>query len=301
MNHYYFRSVYPLLSTHHSQSTIMNNSAIKIDSHQHFWKFDPVRDSWITDEMAVIKKDFLPEDLKPILQKNNIEGSIAVQTEQVEIHNNYLLDLASENNFIKGVVGWVDLQASNVRERLAFYKSFGLMKGFRHILQGEKDRAMMLKPAFMNGITALKEFDYTYDILIYPDQLQFTEKFVAAFPDQKFVIDHIAKPNIRDKRIVDWRNNIEAFAPYENVYCKISGMVTEAGDTWKREDFKPYLDIVLETFGTGRIMYGSDWPVCLVAASYKGMIDIVKNYFSSFSKDENEKFFGLNAITFYNL
>jgi len=194
------------------------------------------------------------------------------------------------------------LQAGNVQERLAFYKSFQLMKGFRHILQGEKDRSLMLKPAFMKGIAALKEFDYTYDILIYPDQLQFTEKFVTIFPEQKFVIDHIAKPDIRDKRIVDWRNDIQNFTAYENVYCKISGMVTEAGwDKWKREDFKPYLDIVVETFGTGRIMYGSDWPVCLVAASYEEMMDIVKNYFSSFSKDEQEKFFGLNAVTFYNL
>jgi len=176
------------------------------------------------------------------------------------------------------------------------------MKGFRHILQGEKDRSLMLKPAFIKGIAALKEFDYTYDILIYPDQLQFTEKFVTIFPEQKFVIDHIAKPDIRDKRIVDWRNDIQNFTAYENVYCKISGMVTEAGwDKWKREDFKPYLDIVVETFGTGRIMYGSDWPVCLIAASYEEMMDIVKNYFSSFSKDEQEKFFGLNAVTFYNL
>ena len=280
----------------------MNNLSIKIDAHQHFWKFDPVRDSWITEEMAAIKKDFLPEDLRPILKKNNIDGAVVVQSDQTEVHNDFLLELASKNNFIKGIIGWVDLQAGNVQERLAFYKSFQLMKGFRHILQGEKDRSLMLKPAFMKGIAALKEFDYTYDILIYPDQLQFTEKFVTIFPEQKFVIDHIAKPDIRDKRIVDWRNDIQNFTAYENVYCKISGMVTEAGwDKWKREDFKPYLDIVVETFGTGRIMYGSDWPVCLVAASYEEMMDIVKNYFSSFSKDEQEKFFGLNAVTFYNL
>ena len=280
----------------------MNNLSIKIDAHQHFWKFDPVRDSWITEEMAAIKKDFLPEDLRPILKKNNIDGAVVVQSDQTEVHNDFLLELASKNNFIKGIIGWVDLQAGNVQERLAFYKSFQLMKGFRHILQGEKDRSLMLKPAFIKGIAALKEFDYTYDILIYPDQLQFTEKFVTIFPEQKFVIDHIAKPDIRDKRIVDWRNDIQNFTAYENVYCKISGMVTEAGwDKWKREDFKPYLDIVVETFGTGRIMYGSDWPVCLIAASYEEMMDIVKNYFSSFSKDEQEKFFGLNAVTFYNL
>ena len=280
----------------------MNNSTIKIDAHHHFWKFDPGRDSWITEEMTVIKKDFLPENLKSILQKNKVDGSVVVQSDQTELHNDFLLDLASKNDFIKGIVGWVDLQAGDLRDRLTFYKSFELMKGFRHILQGEKDRALMLKPAFMNGIAALKEFDYTYDILIFPDQLQFTEKFVTAFPGQKFVIDHIAKPNIRDKRMVDWRNNIQAFEHYKNVYCKISGIVTEAGwNTWKREDFKPYLDIVVETFGTDRIMYGSDWPVCLVAASYEDMMDIVKNYFSSFSKDEQEKFFGLNAVTFYNL
>lgn len=280
----------------------MSNSSIRIDSHQHFWKFDPVRDSWITDEMAVIQKDFLPGNLKTILDKNNIDGCVVVQTDQEEGHNDFLLDMASENNFIKGVVGWVDLQGSKVRKRLEFYKSFKVLKGFRHILQGERNRSLMLQPAFMNGIAALKEFNYTYDILIFPDQLQYIEKFVKAFPEQKFVIDHIAKPNIREGKIDDWSKNILALAPYENVYCKISGMVTEAAwNSWALGDFKPYLDIIVQTFGTDRIMYGSDWPVCLVAASYEEMMDIVKNYFSAFSKYEQEKFFGLNAISFYNL
>jgi L-fuconolactonase len=275
---------------------------MKIDSHQHFWKFDPVRDSWITSEMTVIRKDFLPEDLQPVLAQNGFDGSVLVQTDQSESHNDFLIGLASRHPFIKGIVGWVDLQSENIRERLHFYRRYKLIKGFRHILQGEKDRALMLKPGFMRGIEALKEFDYTYDILIFPDQLQYAKELVAAFPEQKFVIDHIAKPRIKEKKIEDWKKGMIDIAQYKNVYCKISGMVTE-GDwmKWKKRDFSPYLDTVTVAFGINRIMYGSDWPVCLVAATYEEMMEIVKDYFTSFSIEEQQKVFGKNAIEFYNL
>jgi L-fuconolactonase len=169
-------------------------------------------------------------------------------------------------------------------------------------LQGEPQRDLMLQPAFMNGISLLKKYNYTYDILIFKDQLQYIPKFVSTFPDQPFVIDHIAKPDIKNKEIDQWKKDIRQLAPFENLYCKISGMVTEADwKNWKKKDFKPYMDIVVETFGIDRIMFGSDWPVCLVAASYSEMLGIVEDYFSSFSKNEQEKFFGLNAIHFYNL
>ena len=176
-----------------------------IDAHHHFWLYDPARHEWITDEMSAIRKDFLPKDFEPILKQNGISGSVLVQVDQTETENDFQLKLAEENNFIKGVVGWVDLQSNNVEERLEFYKQYKKMKGFRHILQGEADRALMLKPAFMNGIRKLKKFGYTYDILIYTDQLKYTKEFVAAFPDQLFVIDHLAKPNIKEQKIDEWK------------------------------------------------------------------------------------------------
>lgn len=274
-----------------------------IDAHQHFWKFDPVRDSWITEDMSVIRRDFGPADLLPLLESNGMEGSVIVQSDQSEEENAFQLENAEKFDFIKGVVGWVDLRADNLHERLAYYKQFEKLKGFRHVLQGEKDRALMLNPAFKKGIAALKQFGYTYDILIYPNQLGYVPELVSAFPDQPFVIDHIAKPFIRTgEALEEWKAAMKTVAGYQNVSCKISGMVTEADwKNWKKEDFKPYLDTVVEAFGTQRILYGSDWPVCLVAASYSQMMGIVRNYFSGFSQAEQSAFFGGNATTFYNL
>ena len=274
----------------------------RIDAHQHFWNFDPVRDSWINDEMAIIQRDFLPQDLQPLLTENNLDGSVLVQCDQSEMENEFLLNHASNFDFIKGVVGWVDLQSESVEDRLAYYHSFNKMKGFRHILQGEAERGMMLRPTFMNGISKLQNFDFTYDILIYPDQIQYVGELVRAFPNQKFVIDHIAKPNIKEKSILEWKKGMEALAEYPNLYCKISGMVTEAD--WKnrgKDDCNPYMDVIVNSFGTKRIMFGSDWPVCLVAANYQQTLEIVVNYFSSFTQSEQEDFFGLNAINFYKL
>jgi L-fuconolactonase len=274
-----------------------------IDAHQHFWKFDPVRDSWITPEMAVIQKDFYPADLKPILQAAGVDGTVLVQVDQSEDENEFLLANAEKNDFIRGVVGWVDLQSPAIEERLQYYRRFPKLKGFRHVLQGEQDRALMLKPRFKKGIGLLKQFEFTYDILIYPDQLGYTRDLVAAYPDQPFVIDHIAKPDIKGNRLTaEWQVAIRAVAVHKQVYCKLSGMVTEADwKKWRAADIKPYLDTVVEAFGTQRIMFGSDWPVCLVAASYEQVIGILRDYFSAFSKAEQEAIFGGNAITFYNL
>ncbi|MDP4260977.1 MAG: amidohydrolase family protein [Bacteroidota bacterium] len=275
---------------------------LRIDSHQHFWIYDPVRDSWINDDMAAIRKDFLPQDIAPVLQQNGLDGSVLVQSDQSEGENEFQLNNAAKYDFIRGVVGWVDLQSPDIEKRLEYYTQFKKMKGFRHVLQGEKDRAFMLQPAFMRGISLLKKYNFTYDILIFPDQLKHTLHFVKAFPDQPFIIDHIAKPGIKNKKIDEWKTGIEAIAKYENVYCKISGMVTEADwKQWKNEDFLPYIETVIEAFGPDRILFGSDWPVCLVAASYEKMILIVKDFFSSFSPGEQEKFFGGNAVKFYNL
>ena len=274
----------------------------KIDAHQHFWNFDPVRDSWITDDMSAIQKDFMPKDIFPLLQQHEFSGTVVVQSDQSEEENIFQLKNAAEHDFIKGIVGWVDLQAGNIEDRLSYYAQFSKMKGFRHVLQGETDRALMLKPAFKNGISLLNKYHFTYDILIFPDQLKYAAELAKEFPDQLFVIDHIAKPDIKNKKITGWKEDIQNIAAAENVYCKISGMVTEADlENWKKNEFNPYIDTVVEAFGTNRIMYGSDWPVCLLAAPYGSVLDIVREYFSSFSKNEQDNFFGKNACTFYNL
>ncbi|GGF15023.1 amidohydrolase family protein [Hymenobacter cavernae] len=274
----------------------------KIDSHQHFWQFDPVRDSWITDDMAAIRRDRLPPDLGPILQRHGFAGSVVVQSDQSEAENDFQLQNADNYSFIKGVVGWIDLRAANITERLGYYRQFEKLKGFRHVLQGEADRALMLTPDFKRGIEALREFGYTYDILIFPDQLRYATELVAGFPDQPFVLDHIAKPYIKDQKIEGWEQDIQALATHENVWCKVSGMVTEADwQHWQPQDFRPYLDVVFEAFGTNRVMFGSDWPVCEVAGGYDRMLGLVQDYLAGFSVAEQAQFWGGNATSFYKL
>ena len=274
----------------------------RIDSHQHFWKYDPVQYSWITDDMEIIRDDFMPDDLKPILDNYGFHGSVNVQADQSEEENAFLLNLTAENDFIKGVVGWVDLKADNVEERLAYYKQFDKMKGFRHVLQGEPDRAYMLNADFKRGIAKLKQFGYTYDILIFTDQIAYATEFAAAFPDQPFVLDHIAKPKIATGEIDQWAKDIRALAKLDNVMCKVSGMVTEADwMEWKPEDFTPYMDLVFEAFGTDRLMFGSDWPVCRVAATYGDMLSVPEAYVAKLSENEQAKFWGGNAVKFYGL
>ena len=273
-----------------------------IDAHQHFWKFDPVRDNWITGDMAAIQRDFFPADIEPSLAENGLNACIAIQSNQSEEETIFLLSLAKRAEFIKGIVGWVDLRAENIYERLAYFNQFPLIKGFRHILQGEADRALMLRSAFKRGVAALQQFNYTYDILIFPDQLAYAKELVESFPEQKFIIDHMAKPYIKNKQIDDWKKDILELGKHENVYCKISGMVTEADwKGWKKDDFAPYLDVAVQAFGMHRLVFGSDWPVCLVAASYTQTFDIVNNYFSDYTLHEKEQLFGGNAIQFYNI
>lgn len=274
----------------------------RIDAHQHFWKYTPHRDQWITDDMNAIKRDFLPEDLAPVLQRNSIDGCVVVQSSQSIEENHFQLENAAAHAFIKGVVGWVDFQASDIDEQLSQYKQFGKMKGFRHVLQGEKERDFMLQRRFMNGIGLLKKHDFTYDLLVLPDQLKYTNEFVASFPDQLFVLDHLAKPYIKEKELSAWRKDIVGLASHQNVYCKISGMITEADwHSWKASDFRPYLDVIVASFGMKRLMFGSDWPVCLLAGPYERMLAVVTEYFDSFSENEQQLIFGRNAIDFYNL
>lgn len=272
-----------------------------IDAHQHFWHYSPEKHAWINDEMVVIRKDFLPADLEPVLTSNDIDSCVAVQADETENETDFLIGLSQQNPFIKAVVGWVELRAENITERLTHYKQFDIVKGFRHVLQGQEP-AFMLQPSFLNGIAALQPFNFTYDILIFPKHLAAAIELVKQFPNQRFVVDHIAKPYIKAGLIDDWKKELQLLAQFENVYCKISGIVTEADyNNWQAEDFKPYLDVVVEDFSTKRIMFGSDWPVCLVAAEYSDMLAIVQDYFATFSLSEKQDFFGNNAARFYNI
>lgn len=274
----------------------------KIDSHQHFWVYDKERHSWIDDSMLACQQDFLPAHLQPILQQNGIEGCVAVQVDQTEADNDFTLNLAENNSFIKGVVGWVDLQADNIEERLQYYSQIKLMKGFRHILQGEPDVKFMLNAKFMYGISLLNKYGFSYDILIKPNHLPYAKELIAAFPDQRFVIDHLAKPFIKAGKINGWKEGMQALVAYPNVSCKVSGMVTEADwANWKPEDFTPYLDVVFNTFGVNRIMYGSDWPVCNVAGGYARVLKIIENYIGRLTQNEQELFWAKNVIEFYRL
>lgn len=274
----------------------------KIDAHQHFWKYNKVKDGWINRKMKVIQKDFMPEDLEPVIQAKDIQGCVAIQSDQSEEENNFLLRCADNYEWIKGIIGWIDLQSPDITELLDHCQSFPKLKGFRHILQSETDRALMLRPAFSAGIEALAKYNFTYDILIQPDQLMLSRELALRFPEQKFVLDHIGKPDIKNGSSTDWEEDIKLLAGCKNVFCKISGMVTEADwKKWKPEQIKPYLDTVVTAFGTERIMFGSDWPVCLLAAQYEEITGMAEDYFSSLTTTEQAAFWSGNAISFYNL
>lgn len=274
----------------------------KIDAHQHFWKYDPVRDGWITEEMSVLKRDFLPGELMRDLDANDMDGCVAVQANQSEEETVFLLDLAERFPRIAGVVGWVDLRADNLVERLEYFWLREKLRGFRHIVQAESDDRFMLRDDFLRGIQRLKDFGFTYDILIYPRQLPAAVELVKRFPDQRFVLDHIAKPAIKTREIADWAKQIEVLATAPNVWCKLSGLVTEADwKHWRPDDFRPYLDVVFEAFGSERLMFGSDWPVCLVAGSYQQVKQLVMEYVRDRSETEKENIFGGNAMRFYEL
>jgi L-fuconolactonase len=273
-----------------------------IDSHQHFWKYNPQNHGWITDDMSAIRRDFLPGDLKRIYDQNRIDGCVAVQVDQTEEENEFLLGLTEMHSFVRGIVGWVDFRAANIGERLTFYSAIPMIKGFRHIVQAEADPKFLLGVFFCRGIAELQQHKFTYDILVYANQLDQVADFVKKFPNQPFIIDHLAKPSIRDGSIKGWAIQMKSIAQHPNVYCKLSGMVTEADwNKWTYADLEPYMQTVLEAFGPQRLVYGSDWPVCLVASSYERQLAATKQFISRLSPSEQSAIMGENAVRFYHL
>ncbi len=273
-----------------------------IDSHQHFWQYHPEKHAWIDNAMAVIRKDFMPTDLAKVYQENGVDGCVAVEADQNPAETDFLLKLASETNFIKGVVGWIDLRSDTIESKLEARKSQEKLKGFRHVVQAEADHNFLLRPNFLRGVSLLEKHNYTYDILIFPHQLGATLEFVKRFPNQKFIIDHIAKPYIKDGFYDAWAVLMKEIAKQENVFCKLSGMITEADyNHWKPEQIHPYMNLVLEAFDSNRLLFGSDWPVCLVAGNYSKVKELVVNFISKLSTNEQQNIMGANAIKFYNL
>ena len=274
---------------------------MRIDTHQHFWRFDPQRDAWITNDMSVIQRDFLPEDLQPLLQQHQLDGCIAVQADTSEKETKFILELADQHPFIKGVVGWLDLCSDTIDDRLEHFSQYKKLKGLRHIVQAEPD-GFLLRKDFQRGISALEKYNLTYDILIFPHQLEEAIEFVKTFPKQKFILDHGAKPYIKVGKIEPWKSQMETLAGFENVACKVSGLTTEADwNTWDKTSMQPYLEVIFNAFGTKRTLFGSDWPVSLLAGTYAEIITLVEDYISKFSETEQQQIMGLNAKTWYHL
>jgi len=275
---------------------------MRIDAHQHFWIYNPEEYGWIDDAMQAIRRNFLPEDLAPELQQNGSTGSVAVQTRQTLEETRWLLSLADQNPTILGVVGWVDLRAPELRLQLSEFSTHPKFVGVRHIVQSEPDDRFLLREDFMRGIAALEEFDLAYDILIYTQHLPVAAEFVAKFPRQRFVLDHMAKPPIKSGEIERWASGIRRLAQFSNVLCKLSGLVTEADwKRWKPEQITPYLDIAFEAFGPERLMIGSDWPVCLVAATYTKAMGVVQDWLRQFPLKTQQAILGENARHFWKL
>ncbi|MCU0715784.1 MAG: amidohydrolase family protein [Pirellula sp.] len=274
---------------------------MRIDSHQHFWKYDSAQYDWIPTG-STIHRDFGPEDLKPLLQAAQLDGCVAVQARQSLVENEYLCNLAAQHDFIRGVVGWIDLRSEMVDEQAAAFRALPKAVGVRHVVQGETDPEFMAREPFRRGISKLRMYGLVYDILIFEHQLADAIALVKAFPEQRFVIDHIAKPRIKEKSIRDWSEKMTEISHYSNTWVKLSGMVTEADhQSWKLSDLEPYWDATLQAFGADRILFGSDWPVIRLACSYERWIEIVSRWLERLPESDRGKIWGKNAVDAYQL
>lgn len=277
-------------------------AAMHIDAHQHFWSYNPVEYDWIDESMQSLRRDFLPVDLRPELERSGFQGCVAVQARQTLDETRWLLELVERAPFILGVVGWVELRSSRARQDLQLFAGKSKLAGIRHIVQAEADERFLLQPEFLRGIALLEEFDLAYDILIYAKHLSVAAEFVERFPRQRFVLDHLAKPPIKSGDIAAWERGIRKLASFPNVCGKLSGLVTEADwRGWKPEDIAPFLDVAFECFGPSRLMIGSDWPVCTVASSYARTMNVVQDYLGKYRADERDAVLGGNAERFWKL
>jgi L-fuconolactonase len=274
----------------------------RIDGHQHFWRYEPREFAWIDDKMAAIRRDFLPRDLAPLLAARGFHGCIAVQAVQSLDETRFLLDCARRHPFVRGVVGWVDLRAQEVDAQLREFAGNPRFVGVRHVVQSEPDPRFLLQPEFVRGIAALQPFDLAYDLLLFPWQLPAAIELCARFPQQRFVLDHFGKPRIAAGEREPWAGDLQRLALLPNVACKLSGMVTEADwRQWTPAGLKPYVDTVLSAFGPERLLFGSDWPVCLLACDHGRWADVVESLLAQLSPAQRAAVFGGNAARWYRL
>ena len=275
---------------------------MRIDAHHHVWSYSAADYPWIGKGMERLAHDHLPKDLALLAAAEGIAGTVAVQARQSLEESRWLLELADANPLIRGVVGWVDLRSTHVVDQLREFAKRPKFVGVRHVVQDEPDPRFLLGESFLHGIGKLATFDLTYDLLLYPQQLPAAVELVGRFPEQPLVLDHLAKPRIKAGELDPWRQDLKALAAHGNVFCKLSGLVTEADwQGWKRADFTPYLEVALEAFGSKRLMVGSDWPVCTLAAEYADVIGIVRDFLAPLAAAEREAIEGGNAARFYAL
>jgi L-fuconolactonase len=275
---------------------------MQIDAHHHFWRYDPNEYGWIADSMAVLRRNFLPKDLQQEIESVGIDSVVSVQARQSLAETRWLCELAAEHPFVKAVVGWVPLTDPNVKEYLGTLAHCHTLKAVRHVVQDEPDDQFLLRDDFNRGIDVLGDFRLAFDILIFERHLPQTIEFVDRHPYQNFILDHLAKPRVRDNQLKPWASNIRKLAERENVFCKLSGLVTEADwQNWSEQTLTPYWDVILDAFGPRRLMFGSDWPVCLLATSYRSWYELCQRFASALSDEEQSRIFGGTACEAYRL
>jgi L-fuconolactonase len=277
-------------------------AARRIDAHQHFWRYDPTEYAWIDDAMAGLRRDYLPGEAQREMAVAGVDACVAVQVRQTLDETRWLLALAAAHPAIVGVVGWIDLQAPDARRQLELFADERKLVGIRHIVQSEPDERFMLRPAFCRGMALLEEFGLAYDILIYSRHLAAAAELAGRFSSQRFVVDHLGKPDIRHGELHAWEQGIRALAACANVWAKLSGLVTEADwKGWTAGDIRPYVDVAFDCFGAERLMIGSDWPVCTVAGDYARVMGLVSDLLADRPARERDAVLGGNAQRFYNL
>ena len=273
-----------------------------IDAHHHLWKYNTRDYGWMDDSMAVLKHDYLPEDLALELQNSGINGTVVVQARQNLEETRWLLELADENSFIKGVVGWLDLRSPDLEQQLIKFAAHPKLVGVRHVIHDEADDDFMLRSEFRQGIALLEAYELSYDLLLFPNHLEGAVKLLEEFPRQRFVLDHLGKPLIKAGILEPWKSDLARLAAKPNVWCKLSGMVTEADhELWQYEDLLPYMEVVMNAFGPERILLGSDWPVCRLAGEYSEVLNVVHEFIKSLKNSDQEKILYQNAIDCYKL
>lgn len=277
--------------------------ALVIDSHHHYWQLGRFDYAWLNaPQLAPIKRDFLPADLKPLIDRAGVDKTIFVQTQHNLEETRWVLQLAEQNKFMAGVVGWVDLASEQCEQQLLEFADHPKFVGVRHVTHDEPDDDFIVRPKVIRGLKFLEKHGVPFDLLFFVKHLKHTATLARELPNLSMVIDHLAKPRIKDQAVDDWIGDFRSAARFPNVYCKLSGMVTEADwKDWKPADFKPYVETALELFGPDRCMFGTDWPVCCTAATYEQIVESLRFCIESLSETEKAKVLGGTAVKFYGL